>query len=329
MRILVVKLSSLGDILHVLPTVCALKAQTGASIDWVVHPEFAAIVRCFAAVDNVLTFPRRKFFGEFRRSLRELRKVEYDLVIDLHGLMKSAIVTFLSRAKRKVGPSYAREGSALLYPERAGRMHRDCHAAVQAFDTLDYLGYERPQRDLNPSDFNLSAIEVPHGAPLIAFAPVSRWDSKNWPVSHFAALASLIAKARPNAKIVVVGGKADIIVGNQIVVAAPKSVVNLCGKTSIAESMALLSECDLLIANDTGPVHMAAAVGTRCLVVFGPTRPDWTGPFGNGHRTIMKSLPCQPCLRHTCPKGTKECMTAISPEEVMAQAFEMLGEGVD
>lgn len=327
MRILVVKLSSLGDILHVLPTVCALKAQTGASIDWVVHPEFAAIVRCFAAVDNVLTFPRRKLFSEFRKSVRELRKVEYDLVVDLHGLMKSAIVTSLARAKRKIGPSYAREGSALFYPERAGRMHRDCHAAVQAFDTLDYLKLERPTRDLNPSDFNLPSIDVPAGSPLIAFAPVSRWDSKNWPIERFQELVPLIVKTYPSAKIVVLGGKADIEVGNEIASIAPEVVANLCGKSSIGESMSLLSRCSLLIANDTGPVHMAAAVGTRCLVVFGPTRPDWTGPFGSGHRVIMKSLSCQPCLRHTCPRGTKECMSAITAEEVLTQALEMLGEG--
>lgn len=328
MRILVVKLSSLGDILHVLPTVCALKAQTGASIDWVVHPEFAAIVRCFAAVDNVLTFPRRRLFSEFRKSLHELRGVEYDLVVDLHGLMKSAIVTSFARAKRKVGPSYAREGSQLLYPERAGRMHRDCHAAVQAFDTLDYLKLERPTRDLDPSDFILPSIDVPEGSPLIAFAPVSRWDSKNWQIERFQELAVLLSEACPGAKIVVVGGKADIDVGNQIAASAPQSVVNLCGRSSISESMALLSRCRLLIANDTGPVHMAAAVGTRCLVVFGPTRPDWTGPYGVGHRVIMRSLSCQPCLRHTCPRGTKECMSAITAEEVLSQALEMLGEGV-
>ncbi len=327
MRILIVKLSSLGDILHVLPTVHAIKEQSGATLDWVVHPEFAAIVRTFADIDRVITFPRRKLCRDFAQARRELRAYEYDIVIDLHGFMKSAIVTFLARGKRKLGPSYSRELSWLFYKERAGKLHRDCHAAVQAFDTLDYLGYKRPTASMSKSDFILPQYTPPAASPLIAFAPVSRWDSKNWPSSSFAGLAKLLADKYPASALVVVGGKADIEIGDEIVSAAPNRVINLCGKTSIGESMSLLADCDLLIANDTGPVHMAAAVGTRTLVIFGSTRPDWTGPFGDGHRVVMRSLPCQPCLKHNCPRGTKQCLTEITPEEIADIASEMLEEG--
>lgn len=327
MRILVVKLSSLGDILHVLPCVHALKAQTGAEIDWVVHPEFAAIVRCFADVGEVIEFPRRHFARDFRASLRHLRAREYDLAVDLHGLMKSAVVTALARAKRKIGPSYSRELSWLLYPERAGRMHRDCHAAVQAFDTLDYLKLRRPEAAMTASDFRLPDFNAPEGSPLVALAPVSRWDSKNWPVEKFASLIALAAREFPGARFAVVGGKADAAVGEALAASCPGRVGNFCGKTSVAESMALLAKCDLLVANDTGPVHMAAAVGTRCLVVFGPTRPDWTGPYGDGHHVVMKALPCQPCLRKVCPLGTKACLQAVSPDEVLSEMRGMLAKG--
>ena len=326
MRILVVKLSSLGDILHVLPTVHALRAQIQAEIDWVVHPEFSAIVSCFRDVDNVLTFPRHHVLRDLRRAVRALREREYDLVIDLHGLMKSAIVTRLARGRRKVGPSYSRELSWLLYPERAGRMRRTRHAVEQAFDTLDYLGLQRPGAPLSAADFRLPEVPAPSGAPLVAFAPVSRWPSKNWPAARFAELAARLAEALPGARFAVIGGKGDAAIGDTISAAAPGRVDNLCGKTTVAQSMATLAQCDLLVANDTGPVHMAAAVGTRCLVLFGPSRPDWTGPYGPGHRVIMKALPCQPCLRHRCPRGDGACLTAITPNEVRDAALDMLRE---
>ena len=332
MRILIVKLSSLGDILHVLPTVHELRAQLGADIDWVVHPEFAPLVRCFADVDNVLTVPRHHVLRNLRASLRELRSREYDLVVDLHGLLKSGLVARLARGHRRIAPSYAREGSAFFFRERAGRFNRTRHATEQAFDTLDYLGLKHPDGEfraaLRPLEGppNPAVPDFPIGTRIIAFAPVSRWPSKNWPAARYGELAALLLKREPSLRIVIVGGKSDIPVGEAIAAAAAAvgkdRLFNLCGRTSIAESFALLEKCDLLVANDTGPVHMAAAVGTRCLVLFGPTRPDWTGPYGEGHRIIMRDLPCQPCLKHHCPRGDHACLESITAAEVADQIEE-------
>ena len=331
MRILVVKLSSLGDILHVLPTVHELRAQLGADIDWVVHPEFAALVRCFADVDNVLTFPRHHVLRNLTGAIRKLRSREYDLIVDLHGLLKSGLVARLARGHRRIAPSYAREGSAIFFRERAGSFNRTRHATEQAFDTLDYLGLMHPagqfRAALRPLEgpLNPAVPDFPAGSRTIAFAPVSRWPSKDWPAARYGELAALLLKRDPALRIIVVGGQADIPVGDAIAAAAAVGkdrLFNLCGRTSIAESFALLGRCDLLIANDTGPVHMAAAVGTRCLVLFGPTRPDWTGPYGEGHRIIMRDLPCQPCLKHRCPRGDHACLESITAAEVADQIEE-------
>ncbi len=326
MRILIVKLSSLGDILHVLPTAHALREQTGATLDWVVHPEFAPLVRTFADVDEVLTFPRHHIARDFRASVRALRAREYDMAIDLHGLFKSGLVTRLARAKRRIGPSYSREFSWLFYGERAGRMNRARHAADQAMDVLDHLHLKRPAPDAAASSvFRPVEASLPPGSPHVAFAPVSRWKTKDWPAEHYARLARLLWADHQDISILVFGGKADADVGDAIAAAAPEGAVhNLCGKTTIAESIALLGKCDLLVANDTGPVHMAAAVGTHCLVLFGPTRPDWTGPYGPGHRILSAHLPCQPCLKRTCRRGDIACMMALSPAEVLQAAEEML-----
>ena len=334
MRLLVVKLSSLGDILHVLPTVHELRTQLDAEVDWVVHPEFAPLVRCFADVDNVLSFPRHHVLRDIRAALRELRAREYDLVVDLHGLFKSGLVARLARAKRRIAPSYAREGSSLFFRERAGKFDRTRHAVEQAFDTLDYLGLHKPAGNPRAALRPVTGPENPDIPPFpdairtVALAPVSRWPSKDWPSARYGELAALLLARDPALRIVIVGGKADISVGEAIASSAKaadeKRLFNLCGRTSIAESLSLLSKCDLLVANDTGPVHMAAAVGTRCLVLFGPTRPDWTGPYGEGHRILMRNLPCQPCLRHRCPRGDHACLESIPATEVADAAFAML-----
>lgn len=333
MRLLVVKLSSLGDILHVLPAVHELREQLDAEVDWVVHPEFAPLVRCFADVDRVLTFPRHHFLRDFKSAVRTLREREYDLVVDLHGLFKSGLVARLARGRRRIAPSYAREFSGIFFHERAGALNRTRHAVEQAFDTLDYLGLRRPAGPFRAAlrkvdgQPNPSVPAIPDGARVIAFAPVSRWPSKDWPATRYGELAAALLSRDPSVRIAIVGGKADIEVGEAIAAAAEGEggrVFNLCGKTSIAESLAFLAKCDLLVANDTGPVHMAAAVGTRCLVIFGPTRPDWTGPYGEGHKVLMRDLPCQPCLKHRCPRGDHACMESIAVGEVADAALGML-----
>lgn len=326
MEILAVKLSSLGDILHVLPTVHALKAQTGAEIDWAVHPEFAPLVRCFRDVRRAIEIPRHRVLRGLAAALRDLRRIRYDLVVDLQGLAKSGLVSRLARGERRIAPSYAREGSGIFFRERAGRLDRTRHAVEQAFDTLGYLGLERPSAPLSSADFILppGPALAAEGAPLVAIAPVSRWATKNWPVANFAAFARIVGEARPEARFAVVGGKADAGAGAEIAAALPGRAENLCGRTTVAETMALLARCDLLAAVDTGPVHMAAAVGTRCLVVFGSTRPDWTGPYGEGHRTVAARLPCQPCVKRRCARGDMACLSAVSPETVAAAALEML-----
>ena len=207
------------------------------------------------------------------------------------------------------------------FRERAGKFDRTRHAVEQAFDTLGYLGLERPAKPLRaelrplggPPSSNLP--DFPAGLRTIAFAPVSRWPSKDWPVARYGELAGLLLAREPSLRILVVGGKADAPVGESIASAVGDGdkgrIINLCGRTSIAESLALL-------------VHMAAAVGTRCLVLFGPTRPDWTGPYGEGHRIIMRDLPCQPCLKHRCPRGDHACLESIPASEVADAALAML-----
>lgn len=325
MRILVVKLSSLGDILHVLPTVQVLKEELHAEIDWCVHPEFAQIVETFADVSHIITYPRHNLLRELPEAVRHLREVEYDLVVDLHGLFKSGLASFFARGKRKIAPSYARECSSIFFGERAGAFDRTRHAVEQAYDTLRYLNLPVPKVAQMAHLRPVPKGELVEGIDekTIVFAPRTRWETKNWPIEHFASLANMILLEYPKYKIVVIGGKGDIAIGEEIA-KSDERIVNLAGKTSIASSMNLLSRARLLVACDTGPVHMAAAVGTQCVVIFGPTRADWTGPFGEGHRIVSLSLPCQPCLKRVCAVEGFPCMRMLSPNLVFDAVREIL-----
>ena len=320
-RLLIVKLSSLGDILHVLPAVQALHDALDASIDWAVQPEYAPLVGCFCAVDHIITVPRHGRLRTLRRTLADLRASEYDMVIDLQGLFKSAWVTRAARARRRIGPSYARELSWLAYGGRAGRRDRTRHAVEQAMDVLDYLNIRRPVQ--TAVDLRYPAVKLPPARRRVALAPVSRWPTKNWPPEHFGRLARRLVD-EAGVQVLVTGSAGDAPVGTAICAMAPEGTVNLCGRYSVPELFSVLGQCDLLVANDTGPVHMTAALGRPCLVLFGPTRPEWTGPYGEGHRVLMRDLPCQPCHARRCRRGDTACMAEITPDEVFNAASAML-----
>jgi ADP-heptose:LPS heptosyltransferase len=320
-RLLIVKLSSLGDILHVLPTVHALRTGLGAAaVDWACQPEYVPLVQCFADVDRTIPVPRHGLAGVWRGTLAGIRRESYDMAIDLHGLFKSAWVARAARARRLIGPSYARELSWLAYGERAGRRDRSRHAAEQAMDVLDHLGLPRPASPAVPLRYPRANLPP---APLrIAFAPVSRWPTKNWPAEHFGQLARLLGGR--GARVLVLGAPADHAVGEAICRLAPETAENHCGRHTIPELFGVLEQCDLLVANDTGPVHMAAALGRPCLVLFGPTRPGWTGPYGPGHQILSRGLPCQPCLARRCRRGDHACLAGLTPNDVFAAACAQL-----
>lgn len=319
-RLLIVKLSSLGDIFHALPAAHNLQKGFNARMDWVVQNEYVDLVRCFEGVERVIGFPRRGMLGGIGRFARTLRSVEYDLVVDLQGLLKSAIATGLARGRRKIGPSFNREGSRLFYHEIAGRRDIHRHAVEQCLDAVRHLGLPVYEPTF-PVRFPAYPVAEPR--PRVALLPVSRWLTKNWPLEHFAQVAQDLVAER-NASVYLVGSAADAGACSQIEAAARGRAANLAGKLNLMELGGFLKEMDLLIANDSGPVHMAAAVGTPSLVVFGPTDHVRTGPFGRQHRVAVADLDCRPCYERQCPRSHLKCVRNVTPHQVLRSAFEML-----
>ena len=167
-----------------------------------------------------------------------------------------------------------------------------------------------------------SALRPP---PLIALQPGARWDNKRWPAEHFAELVRALEKKFPFTRFAILGGKDDQPLGEKIAAAAPEKCLNLCGATSLPEMIEWVRRCDLLITNDTGPMHVAAAMGKPLLALFGPTEPRRTGPYGQLQNVLQIELPCSPCMKSDCHFiKPQECLRALTPDAVLQRVQAIL-----
>jgi len=312
MKILIVKLSSLGDVLHAMPTVHRLRTELDARIDWVVQNEYVDLVSHFSDVDRVIGFPRRGILGSLRPFLNALRRETYDMVIDLQGLLKSGFVAAAARATRRIGPSFHREGSGLFYSEVAGARALQRHAIDQIMDVLDHLGIQRQNAEF---PMELSVPELAGPRPFLAICPISRWPSKNWPAARFIE-AGCGFLDQVHGKVFVMGAPDDTPVCQTIADGIGGETETLAGRTSLAELAGVLACMDHVLTNDSGPMHLAAAVNTPTVALFGPTDPRRTGPYGPNHTVLEATVSCRPCTHRTC-RRQPTCMEDISVHAVL------------
>lgn len=279
--VLIIKPSSLGDILNGLQLAATLKAaRPELRISWVVADTFAPVVRDCLAVDRVFVFSRKGGVGGFIRLLRELRRERFDLVLDLQGLARSGLMTWAARAPRKVGRSDAREGAGLFYHETVplptGEWREHSVAILlefcRVFDLQPALAGKVAFRP--PAQFRYDAVFAARGGvgPVLMF-PDSRGADREWP--GFAELTQRFLAAHPEARVVWAGQK---VLPSPAGVDAPR-FENLMGKTTLPEVIAMIPRSALVVANDSGPMHLAAALGVRTLSLFGPTRANMRAPY--------------------------------------------------
>jgi len=326
-RLLIVKTSSLGDLFHALPAVHSIRQGWGTDvqIDWVVNTPYAPVVRCFGDVTGVIGFPRKGTGAEWKSFRLALRATRYDAVVDLQGLMKSALIARLARADRRIAPSFGREGSHAFYREIAVAGQPARHAVEQCLDTVRFLGLEVSPA---PPPLHFPVFPLTQPAPILAVAPASRWPSKDWPPEHFITALNRLRESCP-VSVVLVGGSAERAVCDRIAAGlSGQPALNLAVRTSLVEACAVLRQADLLLSVDSGPVHIAAASGTRVLGLYGPTDPGRTGPYGPGHRVIR--APGTDGTEHrTFRRNTRETlsiMPRIDPLEVARTLEVMLAE---
>lgn len=333
--VLIIKLSSIGDVVHALPALAALRRRfPRGHIAWAVGPAAAEVVAGSPHLSETLVIGGRApiagsvslpSLGSPRALARALRRRRFDLALDLQGLLRSALVGCLSGAPRRMGSRGSREGALVFYNLRVAADRRGQHAVEGYLEFARALG-----APVEPVDFTI-ATDSGHEAAvrsllgdaeeLAALVPGARWLSKRWPVARFAAVAEALA-SRYGLRSVVVGGAADGPLAGAIAAAARAPVLDLTGRTTLKELAALLRRCRVVVSNDTGPMHLAAAVGTPTVAIFGPTDPQRLGPYGAGHATVSAGVPCAPCRRRRC--DPLRCLEAVEPEEVMAAVGRVL-----
>lgn len=281
-RILIVKLSSLGDIFHALPLVHRLRSEWDATIDWVTQPEYADLVSRFTDVDRVIGFPRRNFWRGVVGYRATARRDQYALGIDLQGLMKSALALRLARASRVVGMAAAREAPRVLYHDVAPVREGSTHAVDRILDVAAHLGLGGGEAIFG---IETRPATAPGDSPRICVIPCSRWDAKNWPPSRFVEVIRQ-AQKMVSASWFLAGGPDDAAACDTIAAACPE-VTSTCGSLALPGLCDLLASMDLVLSVDSGPMHAAAALGVPVVAVFGPTDPARVGPYGPGHRVIQ------------------------------------------
>ena len=334
MNILIVKLSAIGDVVHTLPSLAALrKLYPDAHITWVIEKDSADIIEGHPYLDRIIVSRRKSWVGNLKR-LHEVRKTideiasfiatlrdrKYDLVVDFHGLLKSSLIVFLSGGRRKLGYDSMQELSGLFLDEKIYE-DMDKHAVDRYLDLPYHLGADigKPEfaihigeENRNRADSLLKKSGIGVEDSFVSVNPVAFWDTKLWENGKFARLCDRITEEL-KMKVVFTAGR------NQKTVKRIRSLmkfpsVNLAGRTTLRDLAYLYALSTLVITTDSGPMHISAAVGTPTVALFGPTDPARTGPYGEGHTVIRKNLPCSPCFLKKCE--TKRCMKEISVEDV-------------
>jgi heptosyltransferase-1 len=287
---------------------------------WLVEEAQAPLLSGHPALDEVWAVPRlspgkKGAAGEVQkmwRVARRLRAEPFEVVIDLQGLLKSALWVALARSARKLGYDRTRELSWLALTERLPRFDPEAHAVLRYLNLARHLGAPAgPPRfrfglplteDLGP------VIPAATGRPLAVLHPGARWPTKLWPAAHWARLADWLAWEH-GFQVAITGSPADRGLVGEIIAQSDIPPLNLAGRTTLTELAAVLKNARLAVTADTGPMHLAAALGTPVAALFGPTAPWRTGPFGPGHEVVRLALPCSPCFRRQCPEP--RCLTDL------------------
>ncbi|HXI72338.1 MAG TPA: lipopolysaccharide heptosyltransferase II [Verrucomicrobiae bacterium] len=337
MKILLLKPSSLGDVIQALPVLRLLKLHHPASeIFWWIDSALAPLIEGDPDLAGVVRFERKRWgkpqhWPEMLRSIRWLRAQNFDLVIDLQCLLRSATFAWLANGKMLVGLDETREGARGFYDLAAQRKTFHTHAVDWYLSVLPLLGVPVHKNFIWLPERPAIAAAVKskwpaEGARWIALQPGARWENKRWPARYFADLVRSTAEQFPDARFAILGSGEDRPLGEIISRAAPERCLNLCGVTSLLEMIEWVRLCDLMVTNDTGPMHAAAALGKPLIALFGPTEPRRTGPYGQLENVLRIDLPCSPCLSADCTFYAKpnECLNALSPALVFERVQQLV-----
>lgn len=328
MKILILKPSSLGDVIQALPVLRLLKLHLPQSeIYWWIDSNLSPLLEGDPDLAGIFLFQRKRWaspfcWPEMLGSISSMREKRFDLIIDLQGLARSGTFAWLANAGRTIGVADPREGASGFYDTAVPRPSAKTHAVDWYLEVLRSLEIPVHKNfDWLPVKSDVSkTISQKWDAEQsrwIAINPGARWLNKRWPAEYFATLVKQLAHQHPQFRFVVLGGKDDALLGEVITQAQPDRCLDLTGKTSLPEMIEWIRRCEFIVTNDTGSMHVAAALAKPVVALFGPTDPFRTGPYRQIDEALRIPLPCSPCLKSVCAYSKPmECLKALSPQLV-------------
>jgi lipopolysaccharide heptosyltransferase II len=352
-KILIIRLSAIGDVVRTLPALRALRSTFPSSyIAWVVEENAQDLLQGHPDLNRLLVFKRKKLrrgflsIGEFFSScgelldfLRELRREHFDLVLDFHGILKSGVISFLSGSPLRVGWSRGctKEGNFLFNNYHVVLSTSAMSRFERNLMFIRFLGINGVEQEpiIPITDGDKGYIEhffkeqgLPNHTPLIAIHPGTslKTSYKRWETSSYTTVADMLIE-KIHASIVWTWGGGELAMVEDIVKGMRHRSTIACKTENLRQLAELFRRCDLFVGCDSGPMHIASLVKTPVVVLFGPTDPVVNAPYQNNpHLVLRKDLPCSPCRKRNCE--SVECMRMITPDEVCNAAITLLKERV-
>jgi lipopolysaccharide heptosyltransferase II len=355
MRILLVRLRQIGDVVFTTPAIRALRqAFPHAHLTYLVEPAAAPVVICNPHLDEVIVAPRVAGPSGLVHDLllgHRLRNGRYDLAIDFHGGPRASLLTWLSRAPRRIG--YQVIGRSWMYTHRVERPRRlrSRHSVENQWDLLTALKMAPPDRSRLPVEMpvderaarivaeRLGSVGV-HSSDILVVVHVSAGNPfRRWPLSHFVKLVVALARGGADHRVIITAGPSergaacDVIAEARSALGEAGGRVLSCGEFALAELRALLERAALFIGGDSGPLHIAATTRVPVVGLYGPTLAIRSAPWRDERWTTLSvdagELPCRPCHQRVCAPGDFRCLTSIAPERVFEAAMQALGAPAD
>lgn len=329
MNVLIVRLGALGDIVHAIPAAAALRAAwPDARIDWLVEAKHRAILDLVPVLDRIVALEGRSIRG-WADVVRRERQVRYDVAFDFQGLMKSAVLARASGAARVAGFSvwHLREkGARPFYSDIDDVADDDGHVIGKNLHLLRLVGVETSRIEFPIADVASLALdgirrEIGPG-PFALINPGAAWPNKRWPAARFGEVAAFLRDVR-GLPSVVLWGPGELPLA-QAVVAASSGAGRAAPPTEVPDLVALSRQAALMVSGDTGPLHIAAAVGTPVVALFGPTNPQRNGPWAAVDVTVSRFDGCGCPYERQCHEASW-CLESIGVAEVTAAIQQRLG----
>ena len=316
----------IGDMVLLTPALRALKhTYPESNLALLLRPRVADLMETHPYVDTCIVDTKdRGRYRSLTRLVRQIHGAAFDVAVVLHPTsFRNALLPFLARVPIRVGTNVSGRGVLLTASCKDATNVHEVHRYLRVLQLLnintapDFLEFWHTDADREIIQGLLNAEGVSATDRLVALNLGTTWRTKQWDITNFAEVIQQTARFIPDTRIVLTGAPDEVPLAEALSTSLP--TINLIGKTSILQLGALLERCEICLTCDSGPMHIAAAVGTPTVALFGPTDPVRHKPYGAGHTIIEKPVACRPCYKRTCHRQDAPylCMTEIDPTEVV------------